>query len=112
MAKYCVHSIAAVAAPNTTQSLRRPRRIAWTWAPTARVANSMNWAYIRASCEYHTQNGAKTPSVAATQPVRRSKITLPVQYSAGISATPAMSDGRRTAASEVPNSRTVIHSRA
>ena len=32
----------------------------------------MNSAYIRASCEYQTQNGAIAASTAATQPVRRS----------------------------------------
>ncbi len=58
-AKYWVQSIAAV-----DKRVHRPVAApahggsACTWAATASVANSMNCAYMRASCEYHTQNGA------------------------------------------------------
>ena len=43
----------------------------------------MNCEYIRASCEYHTQNGAIAASIAAIQPVRRSNSVLPTQNSDG-----------------------------
>ena len=67
----------------------------------------MNCEYMRASCEYQTQNGAIVASTAAIQPVRRLKTTLPTQYMAGTRATPAISDGSRTANSDVPKTRTV-----
>ena len=70
--KYWVQNSSAVDTAYSAQSYQRPRRTASTWAPMASAANSMNCEYMRASCEYHTQNGAIVASTAAIQPVRRS----------------------------------------
>ena len=67
-AKYCVHNSRAVETPNRTQSTVLPRRIAWTWAPMVTAASNMNSEYMRASCEYQTQNGAIAARIAATPP--------------------------------------------
>ena len=53
------------AAPYASQSRARPPRRIRTWVQAAISANSMNSAYMRASCAYQTVNGATVARPAA-----------------------------------------------
>ena len=71
-ANHCVASRAAVVSDHENHAFQRPPRTAATWLHTLSTARSMNSAYMRLSCEYHTMKGAGTARIAATIPVRRS----------------------------------------